>query len=303
MPILWFIPLLIVLVLLGGAYYFARILVYPNTRSYQQSLESAVEDGFMSENGWEELSKEQVIIRSPFDYDLQAYYLPNGESKRTVIVSHGITQNAVNSTKYAQVFLELGFNALVYDHRNHGKSGGQGTTFGYYEADDLRAVIDWLLENKPETGLIGIHGESMGSAIGLLAAARDERVAFMVADCGYASLFDQVSDRARVQYRLPSFPLVPLVFLWARLINGMRINQIAPEQALTKIKAPVLIIHGEQDAYIEPSHAHRLVQADPEHPRQLWLAPDADHAESLLKHKAEYWVQVASFLKEQGLLG
>jgi len=144
MPILWFIPLLIVLVLLGGAYYFARILVYPNTRSYQQSLESAVEDGFMSENGWEELSKEQVIIRSPFDYDLQAYYLPNGESKRTVIVSHGITQNAVNSTKYAQVFLELGFNALVYDHRNHGKSGGQGTTFGYYEADDLRAVIDWL---------------------------------------------------------------------------------------------------------------------------------------------------------------
>ncbi len=192
---------------------------------------------------------------------------------------------------------------MVYDHRNHGKSGGQGTTFGYYEADDQRAVFDWLQENKPGTALIGIHGESMGAAIGLLAAARDERIAFMVADCGYASLIDQVSDRARIQYKLPSFPLVPLVFLWARLLNGMRVNQIAPEQAIKQVPAPVLIIHGEKDAYIDPSHAHRLAFADPEHPRPLWITPDADHAESLVKNKADYQAEVARFLRENEQLG
>ncbi len=101
MPLLWLIPLLIILVLLGGSYYFARILVYPNTRTYQQSLESAVEDGLLPENGWEVLPKEQVMIRSPFGYDLHGYFLPNDSAKGTVIVSHGITQNLANSVKYA----------------------------------------------------------------------------------------------------------------------------------------------------------------------------------------------------------
>jgi len=302
MPLLWLIPLTILLVFLFASYYFARILIYPITRTYEKALESAIEDGFFPGNGWEVLPKEQVRIRSPFGYDLQAYYLPNGSEQKTVIISHGITQNSVNSAKYAQVFLDLGFNALVYDHRNHGKSGGKGTTFGYYEADDLRTVIDWLQKNKPGTELIGIHGESMGAAIGLLAAARDDRVAFMVADCGYASLFDQVSDRARDHYRLPSFPLVPLVSLCARLLNGMRVNQIAPEQAITKIKAPVLIIHGEKDTFINPSHAYRLANADPAHPRPLWMAPDAGHGEALVKNKADYQAEVARFLREQELL-
>ena len=303
MTLLWLIPLLILLIFLFASYYFARILIYPVTRSYETTLEYAIEDGILTEKDWEALPKEEVTIRSIFGYDLYGYFLPNGSGHRTVIVSHGITCNLINSIKYAQIFLDLGFNVLVYDHRNHGKSGGKGTTFGYYEADDLCAVIDWLEENKPNTKMIGIHGESMGAAIGLLTAARDERVAFMVADCGYASLSDQVSDRARVQYHLPSFPLIPMVFQWARLLNGMRVDQIAPNKAITQINAPVLIIHGENDTYIHPSHAHRLAQADPENPRPLWIAPDADHAESIVNNKAVYRAQVASFLREHALIG
>ena len=303
MMLLWLIPLLILLLLLGGSYYFARILIYPNTRSYEKSLETAIEDGFLTETGWEALPKEPVSIRSPFGYDLHGYFLPNGSAQRTVIVSHGITQNLVASIKYAQVFLNLGFNALIYDHRNHGKSGGQDTTFGYYEADDLRTAIDWLQENKPGTELIGIHGESMGAAIGLLAAAEDDRVAFVVADCGYASLYDQLADRLRIDYHLPAFPLVPLVLLWSRLLTGMQVDPIEPEQAIRRITAPVLIVHGEQDAYVDPSHARRLALADQKNPRPLWMAPDADHAKALVTNREAYQVEVARFLREHELAG
>jgi len=299
---LWLIPLLILLVLLGGSYYFARILVYPNTKTYDKSLETAIEYGLFTEIEWEALPKEEVSVRSPFGYELFGYYLPNGSAQRTVIVSHGITWNLVNSYKYAQVFLNLGFNALVFDHRNHGKSGGQDTTYGYYEADDLRVVIDWLQAHKPGTELIGIHGESMGTAIGLLAAARDERVGFVVGDCGYANLVDQVGDVARNEYHLPFFPIVPMLFIWARLLNGMKVETIHPEDAITQITAPVLIIHGEEDAYVHPSHAHRLALADPENPRPLWIAPGAGHVKALVTNREAYQAEVARFLKEHELL-
>jgi uncharacterized protein len=300
--LLWLIPLLIVVIFIAGGYYFARILVYPAARTYDDSLNATIEDGFLSEKGWEVLPKEQVRIPSPFGYDLHGYFLPNGSAQRTVIVSHGFTCNLINSYKYAQVFHNLGFNTLIYDHRNHGKSGGQNTTYGYYEVDDLRAAIDWLQKNKPGTELIGIHGESMGAAIGLLAAARDERVAFMVADCGYASLVDQVGDVARKDYHLPFFPIVPLIFYWARLLTGMKVEKIEPEEAITQVKAPVLIIHGEADVYVDPTHAHRLALADPENPRPLWMAPDAGHAKALVKNRAAYQAEVARFLKEHQLL-
>lgn len=302
MPYLWLIPLLVVIIIAGAGYYFARVMIFPANQTYEDAFQWALDNGHLAENEWENLQKEPVIIHSDYGYDLSGYYLPKEAARGTVIVSHGITSNLVNSLKYAKIFLKLGFSALVYDHRNHGKSGGGNTTFGYYEADDLCKVIDWLQANKPGTDLIGIHGESMGAAIGLLAAAKDERVAFMVADCGYASLVDQAKDRLRIEYHLPYFPLVPLAFYWAKLLSGMQVDQIAPEEAITQINAPVMIIHGEKDAYIFPAHAHRLAQADPDHPRHLWLAPEADHAEAFGKNMVEYPVVVETFLKDHQLM-
>jgi fermentation-respiration switch protein FrsA (DUF1100 family) len=69
-----------------------------------------------------------------------------------------------------------------------------------------------------------------------------------------------------------------------------------------RLTAPVLIIHGEKDAYIFPSHAHRLAMADPEHPRPCWMAPEADHGQSLVTNRAEYQAEVEKFLVQAGFL-
>ena len=55
------------------------------------------------------------------------------DTKKWVIICHGVTENKVNSIKYANVFIKLGFNAVVYDHRRHGESGGKTSSYGHYE--------------------------------------------------------------------------------------------------------------------------------------------------------------------------
>ncbi|MEG2015153.1 MAG: hypothetical protein RR086_05415, partial [Clostridia bacterium] len=39
-------------------------------------------------------------------------------SDKTVIISHGINGNLIQSVKFAQLFREIGYNVVLYDHRH-----------------------------------------------------------------------------------------------------------------------------------------------------------------------------------------
>jgi pimeloyl-ACP methyl ester carboxylesterase len=47
---------------------------------------------------------------------------------------------------------------IAYDSRRHGESGGDVCTYGYYEKEDLRRVIDAL-----ERGPVVLMGTSLGA--------------------------------------------------------------------------------------------------------------------------------------------
>lgn len=64
---------------------------------------------------------------------------------------------------------------MIYDLRHHGDSGGPNTTFGYYEKEDFKTIVDWVEERLDKDAIIGTHGESMGAAISIQQAAIDKR--------------------------------------------------------------------------------------------------------------------------------
>src|SRR5690606_6092697 len=94
------------------------------------------------DEGWyNAVSKTERWVNSPNGYRLKAVLLEPLETSHYVVISHGVTENKINSVKYARMFERLGFNSVIYDHRRHGDSECRTTSFGHYEKSDLVAVI------------------------------------------------------------------------------------------------------------------------------------------------------------------
>ncbi len=297
MPVLMIIIASFLVLLLVAAFYFAHIIIHPKQKSHAGVYQREVDYEVIDPVALATYAREEINLPSPNGYALHGLFFPCPGAKKAVVVVHGITCNLWGSVKYMNIFRQLGYHALIYDHRNHGKSGGSNTTFGFYEKEDLKAVITWLENKIGADAWIGVHGESMGTAISLLTAAEDARIRFVVADCGYAGLEEQLAYRLKVEYHLPGFPLLNLAKLFARLLTGMQFKQLNPIDAVAKISVPILFIHGEQDAYIPPECARRMADIPRQAKTSLYIAPQADHAESLWKNPVAYPQAVFEFLE------
>ncbi len=67
------------------------------------------------------------------------------------------------------------------------ETAGETISLGYYEQEDLMAVINFL-RSSGMVSRIGLWGRSMGAATSVLVAARDPSIAGMVLDSAFSSL-------------------------------------------------------------------------------------------------------------------
>lgn len=291
------IPIILTVLALAGII-FARIVIYPKCFGYLETYEIEKNSGKLIEEEYQSWPKEEILLPSQFGYSIHGLYFPIEGSKRTIILSHGITYTLFGSVKYMPIFRNLGFNVLIYDLRRHGKSGGTYCTFGYYEKYDLMMLVSWVKEKTGADTVIGTHGESMGAVVSMLHAAIDPRVDFMVSDCGFTDLREQVAYRLKVEYRLGKFPLLYLASFFSKILSGMSFDQAAPIQVIDRVQIPVLFIHGAEDDYIPPQMALDLYEKKNKGARKLYLAPHSRHAESFWDHREEYTSIVTEFLRE-----
>ncbi|HHY83258.1 MAG TPA: alpha/beta hydrolase [Clostridiales bacterium] len=254
------------------------------------------EDGISSLEWYEQLKKEKHWIPSAFGYNLYAEYIPvPGKVSGTVIFSHGVTVSHITSIKYMRIFYEQGYNCLVYDHRRHGSSGGRFTSYGYFEKYDLETVVNWLEKNKGFCGKLGIHGESMGSAILLLYAGMNGKADFYIADCPYTTIMDQLLYRMEVEYKIRFKPLLGIVSWIIYLRAGFHLRDVNCLEAVKKVSKPILFIHGSDDDYVPAEMGVKLYNAKPE-PKELYLVPNAKHAKALAADPERYRQVVFDFI-------
>ena len=242
---------------------------------------------------YDDYEKEDYIVKGLNDYDLHVTLVKNPiPSDKYVIISHGFKSNRYGAVKYVDSYIDLGFNCIIYDMRDHGENAKATVSLGQFESEDLYKLIEDTY-NRYGNIKLGLHGESMGAATSLTVLAKKPKVDFVVADCGFSNLYDLIYkayDLAKTPFVLPS------VNIAMKLRYGYDMKKTSPKDALVGNEVPICFIHGEADTFILPENSQVNKDATAGY-SELHLVPNAAHAQSReVLGEAEYRGIIGDFL-------
>ncbi len=204
-----------------------------------------------------------------------------GKQPKTIIALHGWPADKGNILPVVS-FLTQTYNLFLFDFRALGESEGRYCTIGAKETEDLLAAIRYLKSQGIEE--VGVWGFSMGGAVALMTAPQAPEIKAVVSESSYARL-DLMASEA---FRLPFLrhPLGFVTGLWAKVILGINLRDVAPVESAKQLRIPVLITHSSTDDVIPFSHAQLLKDALKNNPKaEFWFLENLLHGQLTQEHR------------------
>ena len=286
---LWILLSILILVIACGAL-LSRIALFGRRQTDAQAIAWAREHvPFLPDVG----ALESVSLSEDGGRPLKGWLLKCGHAPRgCVVITHGYTDTHIGALKYAPVYLDMGYDCLVYDLRGHGGNPRAACTYSVRESEDLYRIFRAVREAYP---VVGLHGESLGAATTAAVMKYHPDAAFAVCDCGFCDILP-ILKKAMRSMRIPVC-LVHLASLFSWLVSGVPFEAMRPLDALgPDTKVPMLFIHGEKDTFIPPVHSQRMRDALPR--ARVVLIPGAGHAASVLTDPEGYAAAVKAFIRD-----
>ena len=291
---IWIVLALLAAAVVGFGFYLARFSMTGKRQTLEEAR--AWQEEHYDLSWYDGLDKRDYTVTSGDGYALHCQLVCSpAPSDRYVIISHGYTDNRFGALKYGKLYLDLGFNLIVYDLRGHGLNAPTFCTYSVRESEDLNAVIADARARFGGMKALGLHGESLGAATTVAVLKYAPAVDFAVADCGFSEITPVLVGGLRAM-KLPG-GLVRVASACARLRYGYSFGRMRPIDSLAESRVPVLFIHGAEDDFITPDHSRRMYDAA-RGEKQLVLIPGAKHANSVLPDPAMYAEAVGACVKK-----
>jgi pimeloyl-ACP methyl ester carboxylesterase len=212
---------------------------------------------------------------------LAAQYYASVSNGPSYVLGHGFTGSASQPrvTVIAKHLNERGAAVLALDFRGHGGSEGSSTV-GVTEIADVAAGVEWLRGRRPAFAVITL-GFSMGASIVVRHAGLGGSADAVIAVSGPGRWYERGTEPMRrvhfgVETRLGRLAL-RLAFK-TRVGGGWDLLPASPVEVAGAVAAPMLVVHGDSDAYFGVEHARMLAAAAPG--AELWIERGMGHAES-----------------------
>lgn len=236
---------------------------------------------------------ESVVLPSQSGSLVHGSFLPGLPGHGAVVLLHGVGGSRLAMVDRARLLSRDGYAVLFIDFQASGESPGEHVTFGYLEARDAAAAVDYLKARVPGEK-IGVIGVSMGGAAAALAAP-PLPVDAMVLEEVYATITDAVDNRMTMHYGAIGPLLAPAltVQLWPRL--GITTDELRPIVGVASMRMPKLFIVGAADRLATLTQSRALFAAAAE-PKELWVVDGAQHVDMFAFAPDEYSRRVEAFL-------
>ena len=229
---------------------------------------------------------------------LEGWKIPAASDRPWIVLCHGVGSNRADLLEIAAGLHGAGFNLLLFDFRAHGGSRGRVTSFGWHEQQDLEGALAFLGQ-QPDVPTLpyGVYGISMGGAVALMVAARDERLGAVAVDSPYPNLEDTLGRHLTLMYPLPRVPFLWFVLATYRLRFGIWPRRVSPEESAARLSPrPLLLIHGAQDPRMPLEGTRRIFERAGE-PKALWVIEGAGHLEGFGLDPDAYRLRLVSFFQ------
>lgn len=205
---------------------------------------------------------------------ISALYLKNPKAHFTLLMSHGNAEDLGVLTSYFDTFKQHGFSIFAYDYHGYGTSEGTPSEKNTYL--DIEAAYQYLTESlKVPSNRIILFGRSLGSGPSLELALHHP-VAGVILESAMITAFRVITY----------IPLIP-------------IDKYSNIKKITRITAPILIIHGEKDSIIPFWHGKKLYEVANE-PKMFYGVLKANHNDVIEEANLKYWTVISEFT--QGIL-
>jgi uncharacterized protein len=195
---------------------------------------------------------------------LIAWYGPAEEGQPTLFYLHGNAGALVHRAGRMRLYRAHGYGVFMLSYR--GFSGSSGTPSEERIVGDALMAYDRLKALGPDDTEIVVYGESLGTAVAIQVAA-NRQPAGLVLESPFSSAVDVGSYL---------YPYLPVFLLLKDRFESM--------DYIGRVKAPILVMHGEEDRIVPARFGRKLFAAAPL-PKTAYFFGGATHY-TLYEHGA-----------------
>lgn len=228
---------------------------------------------------------------------LKGWWVAADQPRCIAVISHGYMMNRAEMAPVAHKLRSIGVSSLLVDLRAHGWSGGKKSGLGYNERHDVLGAIAFARSRHPGLPIILI-GSSMGAAASAFALGdRPDAAQGLVLDCAYSRLPSAVLGWWRfLGGKVLAFIFAPTTSI-AGPLAGFNPYRVDVARHLSRVTAPVLLIHGDKDTLALPAEAERNYAACAGEAELVWMR-GCGHAEGRWIRSEEYFEALLRFVEK-----
>lgn len=191
-------------------------------------------------------STEMFDLKLDNGHVVHAWHLsaPNADAP-TVLYLHGARWNLNGSVFRMTRWHQMGFNILAIDYRGFGRST-ESLPSEQTAAEDVSAAFAELKRRQPDANKRFVYGHSLGGAMAIDLAAREEGFAGVIVESTFTSIRDMVRETR---------------WGWLPFIETAITQEFNSLAKIERVQEPLLFIHGTADNVVPHTMADRLYAA------------------------------------------